>query len=32
MTKDLQKAAKMNVTLRHSLEKNYVLCKTLQKE
>ena len=31
-TKDFEKAAKINVTLRYPLEKNHVLCKTSQKE
>ena len=31
-SKDLQKAAKINVTLRYPLEIIYVLCKTSQKE
>ena len=31
-SKDLQKAAKINVTLRYSLEKNYVLSKTSHQE
>ena len=31
-SKDLQKVAKINVTLRYSLEKIYVLYKTSQKE
>ena len=32
MNKDLQKAAKINVILSYPLEKNYLPCKTSQRE